>query len=103
MKKIFVAATLLALAGCNSEDSSSYNYNSSSNSYSSCRIIKSEAADASDRTKDLQQCWSAFGNGYSSKSMALSWCEREVTDYMRANYLFNDHNVTYQVSTSSCP
>lgn len=99
MKKIFVAATLFALAGCNSEDSS--HYNPSSSSYSSCRIIQSEALLASDRTQDLKQCWNALG-GYYSKSSALSWCEREVTDYMRRNYS-HIHSVTLQVSTSNCP
>ena len=54
---------------------------------------------ASDRAKDVSQCWD--GVNYREKSLAMDWCAKKVTDYM-GKYILG-HDVKYQVSSTNCP
>ncbi len=97
MKALFILITVFSLSACGPTN----NDGSSKLTYSSCKIISSNALFASDRDKDLRQCWNAAGNGYESKGDALQWCEREVNAYLSKEYLFG-HTVTYSVESTNC-
>ncbi|MCL2919388.1 hypothetical protein [Shewanella litorisediminis] len=98
MKKIIVLTLLIILQGCGGSNSDG----SSKSTYSSCKITKSEAILATDREKDLRQCWNAPGQGYESQGDALQWCERQVNNYISSNYIVG-HSVTYAVESTYCP
>lgn len=97
MKKLLILSCLLALQACGGSNSDG----SSKFTYSSCKIVSSNALLASDRDKDLRQCWNAPGEGYESKGDALQWCERQVNSYLAANYLIG-HSVTYVTESTYC-
>ena len=98
MKKIILVSLVLTLIGCGGSNSDG----SSKATYSSCKIISSQALFAVDRDKDLNQCWNASGDGYESKGDALQWCEKQVNSYIANNYIVG-HTVTYQVESTNCP
>lgn len=91
---IICALTMLACGGANEDGSSK-------STYSSCKIISSEALFANDRNNDLKQCWNAIGDGYESKSDALQWCERQVNAYIANRYIIG-HTVAYAVESTYC-
>jgi hypothetical protein len=97
MKKLLILSFALLLSACGSNDDGS-----SKSTYSSCKIISSEALFASDRNNDLSQCWNASGNGYESQGDALQWCEQQVNAYIADTYIFG-HTVTYAVESTYCP
>jgi len=87
---------LFTILGCSDENDDG----SKKDTYSSCKIIESEALFESDRYYDLKQCWD--GVDYESKGDALAWCERMVNDYISNRYLIG-HSVTYAVESTYCP
>lgn len=96
--KIFTAlGTILLLSACGGSNSDG----SSKSTYSSCKIISSQAMFASDRDNDLKQCWNAAGNGYESKGDAMQWCEKQINNYMSSRYLIG-HTITYAVQSNYC-
>lgn len=97
MKKPIVIVAVVALSACGGSNPDG----SSKSTFSSCKIIKSEALLASDRNNDLSQCWNASGEGYESKGDALQWCEKQVNAYMANNYVFG-HPVSYMVESTYC-
>jgi len=98
MKNIFMLSVILILFGCDIDEGDG---GSSLSTYSSCKILSSQALYADDRAKDVNQCWSATGGGYESKSQAMAWCEAKVNQYMDDEYIFG-HTVTYIIRTTSC-
>ena len=99
MKNILlISCASLALIGCNVKNEDG----SDKSTYSSCKIVSSEALFSSDRVNDLSQCWNAEGDGYSSKGDALQWCERTVNEYMDNRYIFG-HSVTFAIESTYCP
>lgn len=84
------------LASCGGKNSDG----SDATTYSSCSITSSQALLASDRAKDVQQCWD--GVNYEEKSLAMSWCAEKVNTYMGAEYTVG-HSVEYQVASTNCP
>jgi hypothetical protein len=72
---------------------------SDATTYSSCSITSSGATFASDRARDVSQCWD--GVDYEEKSLALSWCGEKVNTYM-GRYIFG-HSIQYVVSSTNCP
>jgi len=100
MKRILIILLFLCISfqilGCSDENDDG----SKKDTYSSCKIIKSEALLASDRSYDLQQCWD--GVDYESKGDALAWCESKVNNYISNRYLIG-HSVTYAVESTNCP
>ena len=97
MKKIILLSLVFVLSGCDGENEDG----SSINTYSSCKIIDSQALLASDQENDLNQCWNASGNGYESQSDAMQWCEEEISNYMVNRYLIG-HTVKYSVQSTYC-
>lgn len=91
---IFVLSVLTACDG-GSENSDG----SSKSTYSSCRISSSEALLASDRERDLDQCWD--GVEYEEQNLAMDWCDTKVSAYMDANYAFG-HSIEYEVASTNC-
>ena len=97
MKKLLMIPICLSLLSClDNEDGSNRS------TYSSCKIISSQALFNSDREKDLSQCWNAPGDGYSTEADAKQWCSREVAGYLADAYLFG-HTVEYAVESTYCP
>ncbi len=68
--------------------------------YDTCRITQSSAALASDRARDLSQCWSIQPT--SDKQSALAQCKSRVSSYLASEYLFGP-SVEFSVTSSSCP
>ncbi len=97
MKIAIVISLAVLVSGCGGSNEDG----SSKFTYSSCKIIKSSALLASDRDKDLKQCWNASGKGYESQGDAMQWCERTVNSYIASNYLVG-HSVTYAVESTYC-
>lgn len=97
MKKVLVLLAVSLLSACGGTNADG----SSKATYSSCKIIKSNALFAADRDKDLTQCWNASGNGYESQGDALQWCEKQVNAYIAKTYLVG-HTVTYAVESTYC-
>ena len=95
-KTILLCAASLMIAGCNVENSDG----SDKRTYSSCSITESEALFASDRARDVAQCWD--GVNYEEKSLALNWCSKKVNEYMGQHYTFG-HTIKYQVASTNCP
>lgn len=87
--------TILAACGGGGENSDG----SKTATYSSCSITKSEALLASDRATDLQQCWD--GVDYEEENLALNWCQKKVSAYIDASYVFG-HSVEYEVASTNC-
>ncbi|MGF1690083.1 hypothetical protein [Photobacterium kagoshimensis] len=98
MKKLLCLLLLTVLWGCGGSNSDG----SSVLTYSSCKIVNSQALFQVDRDKDLTQCWNAAGDGYESKGDAQQWCAREVNAYISDTYLLG-HTVTYAVESTYCP
>jgi len=98
MGKMMVLLIAVLLAACDGENSDG----SSKSTYSSCKITKSQALFSDDRSRDLKQCWTASGKGYSSQGDALAWCAGLVNDYMDDHYLFG-HTIEYAVESTYCP
>jgi len=100
MKRLLIVylflCILLPVLSCSDENDDG----SKKNTYSSCKIIESEALLASDRSNDLKQCWD--GVDYEGKGDALAWCERMVNDYMSDRYIFG-HSIKYAVESTYCP
>ena len=94
-KLIFISISLLFI-GCVTNDDGS-----SKSTYSSCKITSSSAIFASDRVKDLKQCWNAPNGGYESKGDALAWCASEVTRYTSKYILVP--SVEYVIESTYCP
>jgi len=90
---IFIGIFLLSV-GCGENSDGS-----DKSTYSSCSIISSSALLASDRGKDVSQCWD--GVDYRERSLARDWCAKQVSRYM-ARYIVG-HDVQYQVSSTNCP
>ncbi|GLP95149.1 hypothetical protein GCM10007895_04550 [Paraferrimonas sedimenticola] len=97
MKNIVLMTMLALLCACGGSNDDG----SSKATYSSCKIISSQALMAADRDKDLSQCWNAPGNGYESQGDALQWCEKQINSYISNNYLIG-HTVTYAVESTYC-
>lgn len=98
MKRIILASVAVALFGCGGSNSDG----SSKSTYSSCKITQSSALLASDRDRDLKQCWNAPGKGYESMGDAMQWCESQINAYIANTYLVG-HNVTYVAESTYCP
>jgi hypothetical protein len=88
-------AIFALLSSCAAENSDG----SDPRTYSSCSITDSSALLASDRAKDISQCWD--GVDYKEKSLALDWCAGLVSNYIAENYLVG-HSVEYMVSSTNC-
>lgn len=91
---LFVIAGLVGCSGAENSDGSS------KSTYSSCKIVSSNALFNSDRQRDLEQCWD--GVDFESKGDAMAWCEGKVNDYLSRTYLFG-HSVTYMIESTYCP
>jgi len=96
MKRLISISLVFFLVSCGGTNSDG----SSKSTYSSCSITSSEALLASDRAKDVSQCWD--GVDYEEKSLALDWCAKKVTAYIGSEYILG-HTVQYQVSSTNCP
>jgi hypothetical protein len=95
MRSIFIA-TLLCVAlitGCTNSDGSD------PTTYSSCSITSSSALFATDRARDVSQCWD--GVDYDEYSLANNWCTSKVNSYMK-RYVFG-HSIRFQVASTNCP
>ncbi len=93
MKKfLMMLVTAVALTGCGGGDTV--------DSYNVCRITSSSAALASDRAKDLKQCWS--GLNIKSKNKALSVCQQEASRYMAREYLVGHPYEVQVTNDASC-
>jgi hypothetical protein len=94
---LLLALSALTLASCggaeNSDGSKRY-------TYSSCSITDSGAVLASDRAKDMRQCWD--GVNYEEQSTAMRWCGQKVSSYISREYTFG-HSVEYLVASTNCP
>lgn len=99
MKIILSVLVFSILVGCGGSNSDG----SSALTYSSCKIISSNAMYLPDRDNDLRQCWNAFDEGYESQGDALQWCERQVNEYLSGRYIFIRPAVTYAVESTYCP
>ena len=97
MKKILILSAFIFLTAC----SDSNKDGSSKSSYSSCKIISSEALYAKDRDNDLKQCWNAEGAGFASQGDTLQWCERQVNSYVANQHTFG-HSVKYAIESTYC-
>lgn len=97
MKNLLIVSVLFIVSACGGSNDDG----SAKSTYSSCKIISSKALFATDRDKDLKQCWNAGGKGYESKGDAIQWCEKQVNIYMANNYLIG-HTVTYAVESTYC-
>ena len=98
MNKLLILSFALVLSACGGSNDDG----SSKSTYSSCKIISSEALFAEDRDSDLSQCWNAGGNGYESQGDAMQWCEQQVNAYVANTYLFG-HTVAYAAESTNCP
>ncbi|EWH12072.1 hypothetical protein DS2_00070 [Catenovulum agarivorans DS-2] len=96
MKYLYCLAFVFSIVACSSENSDG----SDKSTYSSCSITDSDALFASDRAKDVAQCWD--GANIEEKHLAMDWCKKKVTGYMGDEYLIG-HSVTYQVASTNCP
>jgi len=96
MRILLLVTLSFLITACDNSDGSN------KSTYSSCKIISSEALFESDRQVDLQQCWNAPGDGYSTQGDAMQWCESTVSAYIADRYLFG-HTVTYAVESTYCP
>ena len=94
MKRSIYIGILILLVGCGENSDGS-----SKNTYSSCSIISSKALLASDRARDVSQCWD--GVNYREKSLAMDWCSKNVNSYMGKYNL--GHDVEYQATSTNCP
>lgn len=89
---IFMAAAFLSACGEGGGDGKA-------STYDTCRITASSALFASDRANDLRQCWSIVPTKNSTN--ALAQCQAKVNAYMN-RYVFG-HEISYAVSSSTCP
>ena len=96
MKKLIFISISLLFIGCGTNDDGS-----SKSTYSSCKITSSGAIFASDRVKDLEQCWNAPNGGYESQGDALAWCASKVTKYTSKYTLIP--GIEYAVESTNCP
>lgn len=87
----FAAAILLTACGGSDGDVSTYD---------TCQIKQSSALLATDRAKDLSQCWGIRPT--EDQQNALSQCRTLVSSYLASRYIVG-HDVEYSVSSSSCP
>lgn len=91
---ILTLIALSMLTGCGENEDGS-----SRSTYSSCRIISSEALLGSDRTNDLNQCWD--GVDIESQAEAMQWCAGLVNSYISNRYIFG-HTVSYALASNNC-
>ena len=97
IRSIMLLSCIILLSACgDTNEDGSLVY-----TYSSCKIISSDALFAKDRDNDLSHCWSADGDGYISKGDALQWCSKQVNNYLSENYLLG-HSVKFMVESSYC-
>jgi hypothetical protein len=92
----FIVTALLVLPlliSCTNSDGSD------PTTYSSCSITSSSALFASDRARDVRQCWD--GVSYEERSLAMNWCAAKVNSYM-GRYIFG-HSIQYQLASTNCP
>lgn len=94
MKKLMVLSISLLIVACGENSDGS-----KKSTYTSCSITDSQALLASDRAKDVAQCWD--GVDYKEKSLAMDWCAKQVSSYIANEYIFG-HAVTYLVASTNC-
>lgn len=94
---LIILAFLFVSCGGKNEDGSR------KDTYSSCKITSSNAIFSGDRARDLKQCWNASGEGYTSQSDALRWCEAKVLEYYKNSYLTGSVNAgAFAVESTYC-
>lgn len=93
---ILLSIAVFGCVSCAPENSDG----SDASTYSSCSISTSKALLASDRAKDVSQCWD--GVDFKEKSLALSWCKNKVSAYMADEYIIG-HSIEYVVASTNCP
>ena len=97
MKEIIIIGVLIFILGCGEESKNSDGSNKTT--YTSCSITESKAILATDRAKDVSQCWG--GVNYKEESLAMDWCKKHVNSYM-GRYVFG-HDVEFKVASTNCP
>lgn len=95
MRSIITVTLLSAMliTSCSNSDGSD------PTTYSSCSITSSSALFATDRARDVSQCWD--GVDYEEYSLANNWCASKVNSYM-SRYVFG-HSIQFQVASTNCP
>ncbi len=96
MKRLAIMIMPFLVIACGAENSDG----SDATTYSSCSITNSAAILASDRAKDISQCWD--GVDYKDESLARDWCAGKVSSYIASEYLIG-HPVEYKVASTNCP
>ena len=99
MKTILSVLVFSILVGCGGSNSDG----SSALTYSSCKIISSNAMYLPDRDNDLRQCWNAFDEGYESQGDALQWCERQVNEYLSEDTYLLDQRLLMRLKVHIVP
>lgn len=95
MKYIIISTAAILLTACGGGGS-----DGDASTYDTCQIEQSSALLATDRAKDVSQCWKIQPT--EDKQNALSQCKTIVSNYISRQYLLG-HQVQYSVSSSSCP
>jgi len=94
-KLITILGCALLVSSCGGKNSDG----SDKTTYSSCSITESSALLASDRARDISQCWD--GVDIEEKSLALDWCGKKASAYM-GRYLIG-HSYKIKVASTNCP
>lgn len=94
-KLIIILGFSIFLASCGGTNSDGSN----KSTYSSCSITESSALLASDRARDISQCWD--GVNIEEKALALDWCGKKASAYME-RYIIG-HSYKIQVASTNCP
>ena len=63
-----------------------------------CDITDSDALYASDRAKDISQCWNVKEDKLADAS---NWCKARVSSYIDDEYIFG-HSVEYEIRSGKC-
>ncbi len=95
IKLITIIGCALFVSSCGGSNSDG----SDKTTYSSCSITDSSALLASDRARDIRQCWD--GVDIKEKSLALDWCSKKASTYM-GRYIFG-HSYKIKVASTNCP
>jgi len=95
MKYIIISVAAILLSACGDGGS-----DGDASTYDTCQIQQSSALLATDRARDLSQCWRIQPT--EDQRNALSQCKSLVSSYLSRQYVFG-HSVEYSVSSSSCP